>query len=353
MAEISYPFAADNSSGGSKNVSQNEWQNMSHLWGNDRIDFQLTESSYSANTMPFFATISGSNIVVQSGSAWVGGFYYRNDGPLSKPAPTNSGTLPRIDLVVLRADLTKGSVNVEIRPGTPSANPSEPSPQRTPGGIWEMPLWAVQLAANNGARTLEDRRRFDGPGMTYVPWNAPTVSRNMPPGNFILDMDSNTNDSQREGFNGRDGFVITRHLGKRKPFTPTLLGSTSQPSAADRKGHWRYIAPGTVQFSLLIENKTTKEIITSSGVTALGFTLPVSTSRTIPSILSGYLSNPESRDGIPNLNDVVCRASPNSQNVYMRIQSPTSLASGLDGLQKIPGKSELIVTGVYETDDFE
>lgn len=151
MAETSYPFAADTAGGGGKLVSDVQWQAMSHLCGSDRIDFQLTAPGYTNDSMPFWCEFDGTNIIIHPGSAWVGGFYYKNDSPLSMTAPTNAGAQPRIDLVVVRADMSTGSVNLAIKTGQPAASPVEPLVQRTPGGIWEMPLWIIELGANNGA----------------------------------------------------------------------------------------------------------------------------------------------------------------------------------------------------------
>jgi hypothetical protein len=351
MAETSYPFAEDTAGGGSKMVSQVQWQQMSHLWASDRIDLQLTQNStYAPADLPFFASIVGANLVVQAGSAWVGGFYYRNDSTWSQAAPTNSAAMPRIDLVVLRADLSTGSVNLAIKSGLPALHPVEPAVHRTPGGVWEMPLWAFQMSANNGARTLLDRRRFDGPGQVWTPQYGEEISESIPPGNFIVNMDAYNAGYQYEGFRSRDGFAITRHLGKRWEYTPSLFTVTGLPPAGNRKGYWRYIAPGTVQFSMEISNTSTKECRTTT--TIIGFTLPVPASKTAPSSFSGFLDNPEVRSEMPNFVDIPARASGGS-NAYLYYQNTTTLKQGLDGLRVIPGKSTLSVSGVYETNEFD
>jgi hypothetical protein len=350
MAEISYPFANDSAGGGTKMVSQVEWQNMAHLWAADRIDFQLTKNTYQPTDLPFFAAIVGANVVVQAGSAWVGGFYYRNDSPRSLPAPTNAGAQPRIDLVVLRVDYVAGSVNLAIKPGQAATTPLEPAMQRTPGGVWEMPLWSIYLNANNGARTVNDRRRFDVPGFVEVPWNRSEVSMSIPVGNFTLDMDSNNNHFQHEGFRGRDGDMITRTLGQREYYTPDLFTVTNKPAAANRKGYWRYIAPGTVQFSVSFNNTSTKAVSTTT--TIIGFTLPVPATKTIASSFHGFLENPEVRDSLPNFIDIPARST-GGQNAYLYYANTTTLKQGLDGLRLIPGKSTLTITGVYETNQFD
>src|SRR5690606_21271523 len=291
MAEISYPFAEDTPGGGSKMVSQIEWQNMAHLWASDRIDFQFTQNTYSSSALPFYAEVVGANILVQPGSAWVGGFYYRNDAPHPLPAPTNNGTRARYDLIVLRADMSTGSVNLARIEGVPSTSPQEPAVQRTPGGIWEMPLWAVLVEAQDGGRTFYDRRRFNGPGHVWTPQNGASIAASIPPGNFVVNMDTYNSGYQYEGFRGRDGFTIARHLGKRWSYTPTLFTVTSLPVNVQRKAFWRYIAPGTVHFSMTITNPNTRAIEAVSSGWTIGFNLPVATTKEAPILLKGMVHN--------------------------------------------------------------
>lgn len=350
MAETSYPFAADTAGGGGKLVSDVQWQAMSHLWGPDRIDFQLTASSYATSEMPFYPNLVGSDISVGAGAAWVGGFYYKNDSPWVKPAPTNSGAQPRVDLVVIRADMSAGSVNLAIKTGAPAANPVEPAVQRTPGGIWEMPICAIRCEANNGARTIGERRRFDVPGMVSSPWNGKEVLEGMPPGAFNLDMDANQNDTQSESFLGRDGYMITRHLGRRRSWTPDLLSASNKPPTANRAGYWRRTAPGTVAFSFEIRNSSS----TACKASAMVATLPVQAGNIIPTILKGMIVNPERRDGLPNFVEVVAKTTTTgNNNLYLYITGFKTLGEGLNAMTILPGKSTLSVSGEYETNEFE
>ncbi|WP_395759469.1 hypothetical protein OIE82_27085 [Streptomyces althioticus] len=353
MAELSYPFNEDSAGGGSALISEAQWQTMSKLWASDRIDFRLNSAAYATTEMPFHTAIVGSNLVVQPGSAWVGGFYYKLDAPLTIPAPTNSGAQPRRDVVVVRLNMATHSANIAIKEGQPNANPSDPIPSRIQGGIWEMPLYAIDLAANNGSRTLSDRRRFDGSSTVYVPWNASPVASTLPYGQFVIDMDSNTTDTPNEWVRTRDGSAVTRYLGKRREYTPTLLGATSQPAASYRNGWYRYIAPGTVQFDIKIQYTGTGTIRAQNGVAALGFTLPVACSKVTPVIFNGQLANPEQRSGMPNLVGMQGRTTANTQNVLCSHQSISSLIAGFDGWATFPGKSTLFMSGVYETNDFD
>lgn len=119
----------------------------------------------------------GMNIKVSPGYAHVAGYWYEatDDGEVRQLGAAN--TQPRVDLVVLRADPSANSVTVAIRPGSPSAAPKAPAPVRTAGGMWELPLAQVRVAANAttiGTGDITDAREFAG---TPV---APSYSGNRP-----------------------------------------------------------------------------------------------------------------------------------------------------------------------------
>ncbi|MFD5069135.1 hypothetical protein ACFWNC_14555 [Streptomyces sp. NPDC058369] len=351
MAETSYPFSGDSAGGGGKLVSQLQWQAMAHLWGPDRVDFELTNAVIGRADLPLNTTLSGSNLIISAGGAWVGGYYYKLDAPLTIAAPTNSGANPRYDVIALRASLTTGSVNVVILTGAASETPLEPTPKRILGDVWEMPLAAMLLPANNGTRLLYDRRRFPSTNYLLTPWSRGDVSKSLPPGSFSIDVDANGGGTHDEGYQGREGDMATRTLGKRRPYTPDLFTVTNKPAAANRTGFWRIIAPGTVQFAAQIINTSTTAVTTTAGW-FMGITLPVTPSLWVPTQLQGVLTNNEARDGIPNLVNIVGQTSGTS-GAALYYPNPTYLSEGLDGLTKIPGKSTLTISGVYETNVFE
>jgi hypothetical protein len=355
MAEISYPFADDSAGGGSKNLSQVQWQAMARMWGGDRVDFQLTSTSYASTALPFSAVVNTNrNVVVQPGKAWVGGFYYELTAPATVAVPDNLTSNPRKDLIVLQANLSTGSVNIKLVQGTPAASPIVPQPRRQIGSLWEMPLWEVNAGANNATVSVNLRMPFDQPHHVAYPINSGNSAALMPRGTFFLDMDTNQDGAQFEGFMGRDGQAVTRHLGSRVEYTPDLFTVTNKPSAANRKGYWRYIAPGLAYFSLKISNTSTSAVNAASGGWAIGFTLPVPTSKATNTILYGFLDNPEKRSSFPNFLHVVGKnENGGNTNCYLHYTNFNTLKEGLDGLKTIPGKSVLTITGVYETNDFD
>ncbi|MGC9439252.1 hypothetical protein [Streptomyces sp. WG5] len=353
MAETSYPFAADSAGGGGKMVSQVQWQAMSHLWGPDRIDFQLTAPTYQSSQLPFDCVISGSDLVVQPGSSWNGGFYYKLDAPWTHGLPTNSGALPRKDLIVIRTDMSTGSVNLAIVTGQAASAAPEPAIQRVLGGIWETPIWCLELEANNGARLLTDRRRFDVPSTVSTPWWRKEVSDSLPVGSFTLDLDTNNNSGHEEGYRGLEGDMITRTLGKRRKYTPDIFTVNNKPPAANRTGSWRIIAPGLIHVSIKIRNTSTKATGATNGGWVIATNLPVPASNAIPGMFQGFLDNPEVRDGLPNFADVKGKTTSGGTTCYLYLPSPTNGRGDLDGLRLIPGRSTLELSGTYETNVFD
>jgi len=79
------------------------------------------------------------NITVQSGSAWINGYHYSNSMPMNLPISTANGINPRIDRVVLRWDNVARSINLAVKDGVPSSNPTPPDLTRNTD-TWELAL---------------------------------------------------------------------------------------------------------------------------------------------------------------------------------------------------------------------
>jgi hypothetical protein len=354
MAEISYPFAADSSGGGTKMVSQAQWQLMAKMMGGDRVDFQLTSTNYAGNALPFWATISNGQVSIQPGNAFVGGFYYQLTSSIALNITPNTGAVPRTDLVVIRADLAAGSVNLAIVTGQPAPSPVTPAPTKTPNGRWEMPLYTLSVPANNGTVTATSIISYQVPGNVAVPWNASVTAPLLPVGTTFIDMDSNTNDVQTEWFRGRDASLEVRDYGKSRLYTPTVANAKSQTPVgqATRTGRWRWIAPNTVFFSVNIY--TVSEIDIASTEWHMGITLPVPACGKTGQIVSGHIYNGKMNGGLPNIIHVLGEIPSGgaSSVLYLDYPSPNSTAAGYDGLGKLPAASELIISGVYEANKF-
>ncbi|MFF8367846.1 hypothetical protein ACF05W_03280 [Streptomyces lydicus] len=355
MAEISYPFNADNTNGGTSIVSQTQWQAMASMWGGDRVDFQLTATTYGTTSLPFNATIvNGRTVQINPGKAWVGGFYYSLPSTLSVAIPNNSTTKPRKDLIVLQADMAKSAVNIAVVTGTAAATPVAPQPRRQAGGLWEMPLYEVDAAANNASITISGRMPFNMPTPVAYPWSAADSAATLPRGSFIYDMDNNGGDTQYEGFNGRDGYVVTRHFGKSRPYTPSLVNGGSAPV---REGRWRFVGPNAVWFSAFIQNTSSTDTKLNTGAWTYGLTLPVPANGKTGQIITGHLDNNASNGNTnwPNFMEIVGKVNrgANSQTMWLYWPSPTGAKGGLDGVSTIPRHAYITISGVYEAASFK
>ncbi|MEV5883087.1 hypothetical protein AB0L74_10270 [Streptomyces sp. NPDC052020] len=351
MAEISYPFSADSAGGGQQMMSQTQWQYMARAFGKDRVDFRLTATSIDGGQIPFRATItSGTTVNIAPGRAFVGGFYYTLTATQAVTITSNTSTLPRIDLIVLRADLGTGSVNLAVVKGQAAATPKPPALTRAYGGRWEMPLHQVTVPAASGALSLVNVMPFDTVEHVAIPWNAPYAGALLENGTFVMDMDSNNNDWQTEYFVGRDGFVPTRDFSKARTYTPSMVGIGNP---ATRQGRWRWIAPNAVWFSVYIASTSSSDLKLNKGNWTCGVTLPVPANAATGQIFTGHLDN--NGDGhsteLPNFMSITAKVNRGNPTSTMYLYYPNknySTNSGLDGLPLFPRKGYLTISGVYE-----
>ncbi|MFD8018917.1 hypothetical protein ACFV6G_00570 [Streptomyces lavendulae] len=352
MAELSYPFNADNADGGRAIVSQTQWQNMAHLWGGDRIDYTLTSTAYDSTDLPFSARIiNGRDVEVKPGKAWVGGFYYTLTSTMSVTIASNPGTKGRKDLVVIQADMAKSAVKLAVVQGTAGASPVSPQPRRVLGGLWELPLYEVQVAAQDASVSLDSRLSFNLPTPIASPWNTKESAALMPHGSMVYDLDVNGNDNQYEAFKGRDGYVITRDLGRSRYYAPEIVNINTPPSRW-REGRWRWIAPNTVWFTAYYQNLEWWDAKLTQGNWTCGITLPVPASGQIGAVFSGHLDNNVSgaSPDMPNFVNVLAKVNrgSNSSVAWLYMDSKWSSSEGMDGMPMIPRRGYMTISGVYE-----
>lgn len=349
MAEISYPFNADNEDGGRAIVSQTQWQNMAHLWGGDRVDYTLTAASYSSSDLPFSGrVINGRDVEIKPGKAWVGGFYYQLTATKAVTIASNSGTKPRKDLVVVQLDMAKSAATLAVVKGTAAATPVAPQPRRVVGGLWELALYEVDVAAQDASVTIGSRMTFNMPNAVSTPWNTQATAALHPRGTFTYDMDVNGSGAQYEAFNGREGYVTTRDLGRTRTYTPSVVNVNS---LAIRRGRWRIIAPGMVWFSLHCENTSGSDLALHAGNWTIGFTLPVAAKGDTGQIFPGYLYN--NNNGSPNMPNFVgltgkINRGGDQSIVTVYQQSKWSPGEGLDGVGFFPRRGYITFSGTYE-----
>jgi hypothetical protein len=218
-----------------------------------------------------------------------------------------------------------------------------------------MPLHQVTAPANNGALSLVNVMPFDAPEHMAVPWNALQSVAYQANGSFMLDMDSNNTDTQSEYWIGRDGNVISRDLSKPRNYTPSLVNVNVDLPSANKTGRWRWIAPGTVYFSVYLNNDWEDTGPTRTGTSTIGMTLPTPASGATGQVVHGLLRNPNFNGGLPNVveihAEIVQSGSPQSV-VSLLFPNSTDITQGLDGLRGIPPLSSVKISGVYEASTF-
>jgi hypothetical protein len=163
MAEFSAPFD------GSPIATELQWSRQARRWGLDGVH----TNDPTATTLK--VTASGtSTVLVAVGGAFVNGFYYENSSNKTLNVPANAGGSARVDLVVLRADMSANKVSAEYKTGGTSA----PTLTQDEAGVWEIPLAQCTVAAGasvvTSANTV-DRRYLTGRSVL------PAVSGARPP----------------------------------------------------------------------------------------------------------------------------------------------------------------------------
>lgn len=100
--------------------------------------------------------VSGVQVQVASGRAWVDGFFIRNDEPFVVPLQPADPADDRPDLIVVRYDpegfaedpTPSGTVEIVAKTGIPDPYGGVlPSVVQDPDGIWEVPLASVVVEA--------------------------------------------------------------------------------------------------------------------------------------------------------------------------------------------------------------
>lgn len=77
------------------------------------------------------AASNGMTVLAKAGYAFINGYAFRNAEDFSIKLDTADGSLPRIDRVIVRWDITQRMIYIAVLKGTPSANPVARSLTRT------------------------------------------------------------------------------------------------------------------------------------------------------------------------------------------------------------------------------
>ncbi|MFI1796351.1 hypothetical protein ACH427_03175 [Streptomyces sp. NPDC020379] len=170
-------------------------------------------------------------------------------------------------------------------------------------------------------------------------------------GTLVYDLDNNGNDTQYEGFVGRDGYTVTRHLGKPRTYEPRLVNTGKLPSGIQYRGIWRWIAPNTVSFAVDINNQSDSDI-KGTGEGPISFTLPVNPAPAVGQAFQGYMINGGYDAGLPNFVALTGMSWMGNRTNVVKILYPSAnkLREGLDYLLVVPRRSSVVFSGTYEAD---
>ena len=134
----------------------------------DAETYLCTRESGVFSTDVFLATITGAReIAIGTGLAWIKNGDYKGKSVVSDENIVLSftladGSLTRIDRIVLKFDKANNVSTIEVKNGTPSANPVAPAITRTADvyelGLYEVtrPAGSVQITAANVHSTMLD-----------------------------------------------------------------------------------------------------------------------------------------------------------------------------------------------------
>lgn len=101
-------------------------------------------------------TIAGSVANVDTGEAFVQGFWYKNTTSKSLAITANASATARVDLVVLKLDRDANTLTAQIHQGVLGGG--APAPTQVAGLVWELVLATVSTAS--GVSTVTDARTY-------------------------------------------------------------------------------------------------------------------------------------------------------------------------------------------------
>ncbi|WP_313292566.1 Kelch repeat-containing protein [Faecalispora jeddahensis] len=99
-------------------------------------------------------TITGGgnmSVVLPAGKAWINGYYYRNDAPITLPIANADGVLHRKDTVVLRWNVNERTITAQVLQGAFASNPSAPEIVR---GIEQYDLKLAEISIPAGTTAI-------------------------------------------------------------------------------------------------------------------------------------------------------------------------------------------------------
>lgn len=110
-----------------------------------------------SSALQVFAS-SGMRVQLSMGTAFIKGQRYHNDNTLNLTIPTASGSLDRIDRIVIRLDYPNRKISAIVLSGTPSSNPQAPSLVRTED-VYD--ICVAEIRVSRGATSITQAQISD------------------------------------------------------------------------------------------------------------------------------------------------------------------------------------------------
>lgn len=332
MAEFYYPFDTGNGA----SVTQAQWQRMAQYWTRSGV-------AGDASTGYLKVTATGVNMqtTVSPGEAFIRGFFYQTDAPITLTHVSNTAGNPRLDLVVLQLDTNLDLIKVVIKQGTPSATPVAPTPTYPTvltGNIYEIPLALVRV--ENGVTAIASTKVTDSRVFTSVSMQSASdaSTRETTPlvGTIRFEYDSQkwlgwTGTKWAELYNPHTNDVFV-------DYAPTLAGITIN-SDAKKQGRYKLINSTLCHVSIFFKIGT--QTISNKDITpTLPFTAAGGHTQIMPFFWQDSSTSPHKRVGIAEIDS--------GSNVVNRLQITGASTADLDTFRSMGAFDELYVSGSYE-----
>lgn len=94
----------------------------------------------------------GMTVTLPAGKAWINGYYYRNDAPITLPITNADGVLHRKDTIALRWDVNERSITAQVIKGAFASSPVAPTIVRT-AEQYDLKLAEISIPAGTTAIT--------------------------------------------------------------------------------------------------------------------------------------------------------------------------------------------------------
>lgn len=129
-------------------ISQGGDRRYTPAWLAEYIKALVTTGVY-ADELAVVAA-EGMAVTLSAGRAWLEGYMYHNDAPLTLTIDNADTSLGRKDSVVIRLDLTARTIHAMVLKGSFNAEPTAPAPTRT-ADVWDLKVAEIDIPAGTAS----------------------------------------------------------------------------------------------------------------------------------------------------------------------------------------------------------